>query len=130
MSADRPGRERHVFATVLFAMLSACVRRVRYGYYYVYNMYMYRTRIGIRTGSRQVREIAEIDRSEIRSDYQRRIGFPRVSRPAHDYNIIVIVAIIIILYNTYIILYRRRRSETHCYYICYTVASVPMGPAE
>lgn len=49
MTADRPGQERHVFATVLFAMFSARTQRVRYGYYLVY-MYnnMYRIRIGIR----------------------------------------------------------------------------------
>lgn len=85
MAADRPGRERHVFATVLFAMLSARARRVRYGYYYAHIIYVYVIVLAFAFTALEVREIAEIDLSEICSDYQRRVGFPRVSRPAHDH---------------------------------------------
>jgi len=46
-----------------------------------------------------VREITEIDRSEIRSDYQRRVGFPCVSPPtAHFYFIVIIILCTIICY--------------------------------
>jgi len=48
MTADWPGQERHVFATVLFTVLSARAWRFRFGYYFVYMYNMYRIRIGIR----------------------------------------------------------------------------------